>query len=333
MADEVAIHVDSIFSQLPVTQNRMSIICQAMAQDPEMGEVMNYVLNGWLVLSTITPSLKPYYEVRHMLSVAEGLLAYQNCIVIPSSQRPEILSRLHESHQGFRKGLDNAECCVWWPGLRSELKSTCESCVVCLVKRPAQHAESPCPTPLPSHPWEKVGADLCTFNNRNYLVLVDYYSRWIEIKLLSITSTSAVVNQCQKIFAVHGIPDEFHSDNGPQFASKEFCSFVDHYGFTVMTRSPYFAQANRAAESAVKTAKRILSASAPDLALLNYRATSHSAIGVAASIALMGRRLNTRIPALPAMLVLQEPEDCTVRATDARANAKAKQNFDQHRGA
>ena len=90
MADEVAVHVDSIFSQLPVLQNRMSLICQAVAQDPEMGEVMNYVLNGWPVVSAITPSLKSYYEVRHM-SVSEGLLTYQSRIVIPSSQRPEIL--------------------------------------------------------------------------------------------------------------------------------------------------------------------------------------------------------------------------------------------------
>ena len=82
-----------------------------------MGKVMNYVLNGWLVVSTITLSRKPYYEMRHILSVAEGLLTYQSCIVIPSSQRPEILSRLYESHQGFCKCLDNAEHCVWWPGL------------------------------------------------------------------------------------------------------------------------------------------------------------------------------------------------------------------------
>ena len=82
-----------------------------------MSEVMNYVLNGWPVVSTITPGLKPYYEVRHMLSVAEGLLTYQSRIVIPSSQRLEILSCLHESHQGFCKRLDNAERCVWWPGL------------------------------------------------------------------------------------------------------------------------------------------------------------------------------------------------------------------------
>ena len=41
----------------------------------------------------------------------------------------------------------------------------------------------------------------------------------------------------------------------------------------------------------------------------------------------MGRRLNTRIAALPAMLVLQEPDDRTIRATDARAKAKTKQNL------
>ena len=134
--------------------------------------------------------------------------------------------------------------------------------------------------------------------------MVDYSSRWIEIKHLTTTSSSAAINKCRQVFATHGIPDEFHSDNGPQFAAEEFQDFADQYGFLLTTSSPYlyFAQANGEAETAVKIAKTILSTASPDVALMNYRATAHSATGVTPSVALMGRAINIRLPILPVAL-------------------------------
>ena len=333
LSDEVELYVDSIFTQMPVTQNRLSKLRNAIVHDSEMSDMLNYVMNGWPVVSAIAPALKPFYEARDMLSVVDGLLTYQSRLVVPKGQRSEILARLHESHQGFRKCYDNAQRCVWWPGLRGELKTLCETCEKCLADRPAQRSEPLLPTELPSRPWEKVGADLCFHNDKNYLVLVDYYSRWLEIKHLRSITSRSVIDKCRQVFATHGIPEEFHSDNGSQFVSQEFKSFAEHYGFNLTTSSPYFAQANGEAESAVKMAKRILSTLEPDIGLMNYRATPHSATGVAPAVALMGRNLNTRIPALPSILMPQAPNDGQIRAADKESKTKSKENFDKHHGA
>jgi hypothetical protein len=150
-----------------------------------------------------------------MLSVIDGLLTFRNPLVVPKGQRSEILARLHESRQGFSKCYDNATRCVWWPGIRRELKTLCETCEKCLADRPAQRSKPLKPTELPSHPWEKMGADLWFHNDENYLVLVDYYSRWLEIKHLR--------------------------DNGPQFVSHKVKVFTEKYGFNLTTNSPYFA--------------------------------------------------------------------------------------------
>ena len=259
-----------------------------------MNDLMNYVMNGWPVVSAIAPALKLFYEARDQLSVADGLLTFQNRLVVPRGQRSEILARLHEAHQGFRKCYDNAERCVWWPGLRGELKTLCETCEKCLAARPAHRSEPLRPTVLPNRPWEKIGADLCVHNNKNYLVLIDYFSRWLEIKHMPTITSRTVINKCRQVFATHGIPDEFHSDNGAQFVSQEFKEFAEHYGFSLTTSSPYFAQANGEAESAVKIAKRILSTPEPDIALLIYRTTPHSTTGVAPSVEMQRPKPNPR---------------------------------------
>ena len=134
-----------------------------------------------------------------------------------------------------------------------------------------------------------MGTDLCSRNNKEYLIAVDYYSRWIEVIPFKSTSSEAVINKLRKIFATHGVPETIISDNGPQFKFQEFESFAREYDFIHITSSPHFQQANGQAESAVKVAKKMLKQPSLDMALLNYRSTVHSATGVSPAAALMGQ--------------------------------------------
>ena len=79
---------------------------------------------------------------------------------------------------------------------------------------------------IPTRPWSQVGADLFEINNQKYLVLVDYYSGFIEINLLPNGATSKqIVTHCKSQFSRHGIPDKLIMDNGPQFSSTTFKQF------------------------------------------------------------------------------------------------------------
>lgn len=62
----------------------------------------------------------------------------------------------------------------------------------------------------------------------------------------------------KSIFARHGIADIVVSDNGPQYASAEFSSFAEEWGFKHVTSSPGYAQSNGQAERAVQTVKNLL---------------------------------------------------------------------------
>ena len=121
-------------------------------------------------------------------------------------------------------------------------------------------------------PWERIATDLFHFDKKDYIVVVDYTSRWFDFKELSSTTTQAVIRFQREIFATHGTPNVVVSDNGPQFASQEFSVFTKDWGFTHVTSSPRYPQANGEAERAVQTAKNILKKNSnPYLGLLAYR--------------------------------------------------------------
>ena len=109
-----------------------------------------------------------------------------------------------------------------------------------------------------TRPWQKVGSDLFTLNERNYLITVDYYSNYWEIDRLDDTTAKTIINKTKAHFARHGIPDIYVSNNGPQYTSEEFQNFSNTWEFEHCTSAPGNSKANGMAESAVKTAKNLL---------------------------------------------------------------------------
>ena len=108
----------------------------------------------------------------------------------------------------------------------------------------------------------------------DYLFVVDYYSRYIEVAKLISTSANSIITHLKSIFSRHGIPEMVISDNGPQYSAAAFEKFSKEYGFNHATSSPKYPQANGTAERAVKTVKQLLVKNQdPYMAMLVYRAT------------------------------------------------------------
>ena len=63
------------------------------------------------------------------------------------------------------------------------------------------------------------------FQGHTFLVVVDAYSKWPEVAVMSSTTSEKTINGLRTMFAQHGLPEQFISDNGPQFTSSEFHSF------------------------------------------------------------------------------------------------------------
>lgn len=97
--------------------------------------------------------------------------------------------------------------------------------------------------------------DLFFLEEEWWLVITDYFSRYTELVLLNRFTSSAIINPCKSIFAMHGIPEVVFTDNGSQFSRAlcvEFSNFAAKYNFQHVTSSPHYHQSNGMAESAVK---------------------------------------------------------------------------------
>ena len=117
------------------------------------------------------------------------------------------------------------------PNRKNYHKNLCETC-----SKFQRHntKESLIPHETPNRPWETLGSDHCDVYGQTYLIIVDYYSGFIEIDHVN-DSTS--ITRLKSQFARYGIPDKLITDNGPQFSSQEFRKFA--LGMSLMGfRSP-----------------------------------------------------------------------------------------------
>ncbi|XP_033114805.1 uncharacterized protein K02A2.6-like [Anneissia japonica] len=167
------------------------------------------------------------------------------------------------------------------------------------------------PHQTPNRPWEKLGADLCTVNGREYLVIVDYFSQFIEVCMLHSTASAAVISKIKSVFARQGTPIELMTDNGPQFNSAEFRHFAADWDFVHTTSSPHYPQSNGLAEGAVKIVKNLIKKavhSNQDImkALQIYRRSTPLECGKSPAELLYNRRMKTILPMADNLLNFQQ---------------------------
>ena len=100
--------------------------------DPTMRQLHDTILMGFPEDSRSMPELtRIYHQYRFDLSIVEGVVLYQDRIVIPPSLRDQVLETLHAAHQGVTSMNARAKASVFWPGITiqiQELRNNCQAC-------------------------------------------------------------------------------------------------------------------------------------------------------------------------------------------------------------
>ena len=104
------------------------------------------------------------------------------------------------------------------------------------------------------HKPQSAGVDNTIAVGQKYLMVVDYYSRYIEIAHLTNMTIAQRLGKTKNMF-----PDEIVTDNGTQFSSYEFRVFAETYGFRHTMPGPYLPKSTGEVERAVRTANTLYS--------------------------------------------------------------------------
>lgn len=178
--------------------------------------------------------------------------------------------------------------------MSAAIRDCVSACGTCNSFQMEQPKEPLMPQKVPNRPWSKVGVDLFTLDKAKYIIIVDDYSNFFEIRAVSDTRSSSVITSLKSHFSRDGISNIVGCDNGPQFSPSDFKMFSKEWDFEHITSSPHYARSNGKIEKAVNTAKPILKKAKfndkdPYLALLDWRNTPTEDLDSSPVQNLMGR--------------------------------------------
>ncbi|UYV70685.1 K02A2.6-like, partial [Cordylochernes scorpioides] len=270
-------------------------------EDQELQELKNLILYGWPNYKSAVPeSCKKYWPYRDELSTNEDLIFKGSRVFIPLRWKAKILKLIHEGHQGTNSCLRRARDSIYWHGMSQDIINTVENCRTCQANQRNKTKEPMIIKEIPSLPWEIVAADIFSIKGKNYLLITDNYSGFIDFKEMKTMNSAETIEYLKKWFSVHGIPRLLETDNGPNFTSRDFKDFQKKWLFDHQTSSPLYPKSNGLAERAVQTAKNLIrkcldSGQEVELALLNFYNTPRDGLPSPAQC-LFSRRTRTLLP-------------------------------------
>ena len=246
-------HVTTV-DDLPISSKE---IREATQSDPTLSRVLDYTLNGWPDKSS-DENLKPYYYRRVELSIENDCILWGARVVIPPRFCKQLLNELHLEHQGITRKKAFARSSLWWPKLDSDIESLISSCLVCKAVQPEPPKAPLHPWSYATRPWERIHIDYAEKKGRYYLIVVDSYSKWLEVFSMNSMTARKTIERLRSLFARYRLPEILVSDNGGQFTSEEFSKFLKKNGIRHRKIPPYHAATNGQAEHYVQTLKQRL---------------------------------------------------------------------------
>lgn len=77
--------------------------------------------------------------------------------------------------------------------MNAEIKETATNYSICAEFQAKQQKQPMQSHEIPDRPWSRLSSDLFTLHNKEYIVLVDSYSDYVEVSQLKVTTSTALI--------------------------------------------------------------------------------------------------------------------------------------------
>lgn len=275
------------------------------------------------------PSVSSFKIFETELCFQDNVLLRGNKIVIPTKLRQRVLEAAHEGHPGIVAMKNRLRTKVWWPKMDKEAEQLVKHCKGCtLVSAPNP------PNPmkrreLPVEPWVDIAMDLMgPLPSGEYIfVVIDYYSRYKEVKTSRNITSAEIIKMLKEMFSRLGFPRSITADNGKQFTSEEFKTYLQECGITLYSTIPYWPQQNGEVERQNRSILKRIKISQLERRnwkeelfnyLMMYNSTPNTTTGKTPSELFYRRQFRDKIPCVADIANKQSIDDSEVRDKDKK---------------
>lgn len=297
-------------------------IAKETENDSELKRIRDALLKG--------KNLKPEHRFnidQLEFSTLEGCVMRGQRVVIPANLQKRVLADLHQTHAGMVRTKTLARSFCWWKNIDQMIENTIRNCYDCNMGQKTPEKVAVHKWLEPQFPFERLHIDFAgPFLDMRFLIIVDAYTKWIEVEVILHQDTPTVIRILDKLFSQFGVPATIASDNDPVFVSADFQSFLKQRNIQHKKSAPYNPSTNGQVERCVQTVKAALKkmgASKSNVReqlnkfLMLYRRTPHSSTNISPGKALFGREIRALCD------VMVPSED--VRGENSQENTKIRE--------
>lgn len=176
---------------------------------------------------------------------------------VPDSLTHILIQKAHDdltsAHGGVGKNLYRLRKLYYWPGMVSQVRRYVSNCTVCKETKPCNRPLHPTmgDEVITERPFQKLYIDFLgkyprsKGGNSYIFIVVDHFTKFTFLKAMKEASKRYVVKfLIEDIFRKFGVPEIIHSDNGPQFTSKQFQEMINTYDIDHLRTALYSPQSN-----------------------------------------------------------------------------------------
>ena len=203
--------------------------------DSKLGPIVTFLSLG--TLPTEPEASKEVERQSAFYMVLNGLLYRkgddeERMLAVPLALVPAVLFAYHESmfanHPGAARMFESIKLKYHWPSLAKDVKAHVKACMQCQRRKPLTRSMEPrAGNLIARRPFELISMDLQELpvtpeGNRHLLVMVDYFTRYVEAVPLKDKSAAVTAEAFMSEWVSrHGVPETVLTDNAPNFTSPD----------------------------------------------------------------------------------------------------------------